>query len=360
MTKHIGKQLHSRLVEFTKNYFSKHLSMPSIKTIQKYSEKELFKTVSVEDAKLIKNSLETHSKYYKLNDKNMLYAKIQTSTLGWVQTDLFFVTFRGNKYGSGMIFVDILSKKVFVTSISSKKLSAVKKAIEKAVKFMPIRRLYSDKESSLRSLELNNKDFPNIKFFTTVRKAVIAERFIYTFKRWMAQYLTNQNIKITQWKNHIDKIQTKMNNRIIAKGDILGQRLSNVTPNRLNNKNIGLYVSHLLINKPSYYQSLYKIYSPQDPKLFFKYNINDIVYISKKIDPTMDRYKYSHDSKSFFGHFEKVKHSAKHDNSYKIIARRLLVSKNSTWLTVYDIKRTNSSLTLHNIYERYIRPFPSG
>ena len=74
----------------------------------------------------------------------------------------------------------------------------------------------------------------------------------------------------------------------------------------------------------------------------------------------MDRYKYIHDSKSFFGHFEKVKHSAKHENSYKIIARRLLVSKNSTWLTVYDIKRTNSSLTLHNIYERYIRPFPSG
>ena len=352
------KKLYSELKEFAKNYYSKHLSLPTHKQIKNRAKKEHFKNITIAEAKQFRNSLETHSKYYRLGDKNSLYAKIQSSTLGWVQTDLFFITFRGKRYGSGMIFVDILSKKTFITSISSKKLPAVKKAIEKAKKFMPIRRLYSDKESSLRSLELNNEEFPDIKFFTTVRKAVIAERYIFMFKRWLSQYLSNENIKITQWRSHIDKIQTKMNNRIIAKGDILGQRLSNVTPNRLNNKNIGLYVSHLLVNKPTYYQSLYKIYSPQNPNLFFKYEINDIIYISKKIDPTMDRYKYLYDSKSFFGHFETVKTSAKYDNNYKIIRRRLLVSKNSSWLPVYDLKKISSSLILHNIYERYIRPFP--
>lgn len=352
------KKFYADLIAFCKSFYSKSLKFPTYKRIQLYAEKDLYKKITLEEARLVRNSLELHTKYYKLGDRHAVYAKIRTTTLGWVQTDLFFITFRGKKYGSGMLFVDILSKKVFITSIGSKKLDDIKKAIEKAKAFMPIRRLYSDKESSLKSLEQKNLDFKSIKFITTLRKAVIAERFIYTFKRWMSQYLTNESINVTQWRSHIAKIQRKMNDRIIAKGDILNQRIDDVTPNRLNSSNIGLYVSHLLVNNPGYYQSLYKIYTPANPKLFFKFKLGDIVYISKKIDPTMDRYKYAFDSKSFYGHFEKKKTKQKTENSYKIIQRRLLVSQKNRWVAVYDVKKTFSPTIIHNVYERYIRPFP--
>ena len=351
-----------KLIKWCNDFFKKHLIYPSIQQIKKKisSEKWLNETElwNKTEIRSFRNSLEAISKYNKIGNTgkiiNKYHASYRISGLGWVEIDLGFFTKHNIKYGKFMLAVDILSKRVYVESIKNKTFNSIKTFLlnlKKQPGFTYLRRILSDKESALKSNK-NKEELEKllkIKIFLTDRKASMAERFIRSYKLYTSKALLAKKLNYTKWRYVIEDVLLKLNTKKLYN--------SSFRPIDINTKNYISYIQYLMENKPYFAFNFYRIGLPSKKYILnkiFKYNINDLVYLAKKIYPNIKvRNQYFGETRSVAGHFDK---SLPH---FKIINRKLVLSSQLNISPIYDIKPIEGNgKILYNIYEFYLRHYP--
>lgn len=235
----------------------------------------------------------------------------------------------------------------------------IKKMI-KSPGFTHTRRILSDEESALKSLEKRNPYFPSIKFITTNKKAKLVERTIRSLKLQIRKLmLINNDVNIKHWRRYLAPALKKLNTKPL-KGKIPGQ-LETVRPIDLNNKNIGSYVTNLMDSSDSLFSNLHPIPTPRNEttnKKIFKFDIGDLVYIAKKFHPNRKiRASHWNETISFSGHFNSKNRITKLDDVFSVAKRWLETSSKGYVIPLYKLKQDKKIINF--VYEYQIRPFPT-
>ena len=356
------KEEEKAVLAYSNKYFRKHLTLPTIEQLERFTLKTFKQPYSYAKLKRIRNKLQLLTKYHRLGDsgkhRSHMFSVLRVTTLGWVEVDLMFLYIHNNRYGRAFVAIDILSKRVFVESISNKKIETIQQAITnltKAPGFKNIKCILSDNEPAIRGLSLR-KTFKNIRFITTNKKAKTVERAIRTIKQLLTRYMTIQGeTSLTRWRNYIDTVVMHINTRPLP-GKIPGES-DVVRPIDLNIRNCGKYVEYLLFHKRAFFQSLHPFLIPEkNPESVFKFKIGDQVYLAKKLDKKPIREAYKFETRSFGGHFARFNPDGT-ENKYTIINRRLETSSQGYLLPIYDIQQED--ININHVYEIYLRDFPT-
>ena len=164
--------------------------------------------------------------------------------------------------------IDVFSKIAYAFPLKSKKIQDIKPCFEKIFKNNKPKYIWSDKESSFLSKEMQQffKD-NNVKIYHTNShlKAVVIERFNRSLRElMMKEFVKNNN---TVWYNTLSKLIKIYNNRYHS--------TIKMKPNQVN-KNNEKYIKE-------------NIYSYNKTSKIPKFKINDLVRISLKRRPIFDK-----------------------------------------------------------------------
>ena len=353
------------ILKFAKRQYSKTLSIPTIRQIQKHFEKKDTIKLSRFDIQRIRNKLELITKFQPLGDegqhRNRRFRSLVTAMSGWVEIDMFFMGQHKAKYGQGIIAVDILTKRVYAQSVPNKTKETFENFITTLIQtpgFKSTRRILSDKEAAVQSLE-KQKKFKNIKFITTLGKAKIAERYIRSLKLYLSKLALARGISLMKWRELLSDVLEKLNTKKLP-GKIPGV-LDQIRPIDLNKNMAAKYVDYMLFNNKKFFSAFHPVLTPQNPdiaKKIFKFSIGDKVYLAKKkhINPKMQK-QYWGETRSISGHFSKFENDSSELDIYTIEKRKLDNTSMGYIVPLYKLKDKDGNSTKF-IYEQFIRPYP--
>ena len=369
--KQVNKQDEKLIIDYCNRYFRKHSEYPTLKQISNFLDTKKVH-LQLFQIRRIRNKLFFITKYQPIGDtgqhRNHGYEGLRVGDIGWVELDIMFLQ-QGDEqaskskksgYGQAIVVVDILTKMVYAESVKDKSLETVIQFIRNLIKspgFTNVRCVLSDQESAMKSLSNNNKYFPNIKFFITDRKAKTVERTIRSIKNILSKIMIqNKESTLYRWRNYLPDVLLKLNTKRLP-GKIPGE-LEIVRPIDLNSKNCQKYIEYLLYNNKNYYKKHHKLLMPQDPELaakIFKFKINDIVYLARKLyDKNVKNLKFQ--KPSVLGHFTTKE-------KFLVKARRLEVSSTGYIVPIYTIESIGDTDNIDknlfkNVYEKYLRHYP--
>ena len=361
----LSKQEEKIILDFCSKQFKKHSQYPNIQQVKRFADSNFNRSVPVHQLKRVRNKLFFISKYRPLGEtghhRNHAFEGLKVGTIGWIELDIMFLNQGGKPYGQAIVVVDILTKMVYAESVSDKSLPSVIQFIKNLIKvpgFTNVRCVLSDQESALKSLSRNNKEFPNIKFFITDKKAKTVERTIRSIKNILSKIMIQNNEStLYRWKNYLPQVLLKLNTKKLP-GKIPGE-LDVVRPIDLNKRNCQKYVEYLLYNNKNYYKKHHLLLTPQNPELaekIFRFKINDAVYLARKLyEKSSKNLKFQ--KPSILGHFTTKE-------KFIVSGRKLTVSSTGYIIPIYRIETAENSdeidkNILDNVYERYLRHYPN-
>ena len=353
------------ILKFSKQQYAKTLSIPSIREIQRYFEKKDGLKISRFDIQRIRNKLELISRFQPLGDegraRNLRFRSLVTAMNGWVEIDMFFMGQHKAKYGQGIIAVDILTKRVYAQSVPNKTAESFENFIKTLIQtpgFKSTRRILSDKEAAVQSLEKQRK-FKSIKFITTLGKAKMAERFIRSLKLSLSKLALARGISLMRWRELLSDVLEKLNTKKLP-GKIPGV-LNQVRPIDLNKNMAAKYIDYMLFNNKRFFSAFHPVLTPQNPdiaKKIFKFSIGDKVYLAKKkhINPKIQK-QYWGETRSISGHFAKFAFDSSELDVYTIKQRKLDNTSTGYIVPLYKLEDKEGKPTKF-IYEQFIRGQP--
>ena len=356
------------LYKFSRNRFLSDTKYPSVQELKTFLLRKFpGATFTNYDVRKARNRLPLLTKFRQLGDKgahrNHGFKPLITTTLGWVEVDLMFLHEHKKKGGQAFIAVDILSKRVYARPIPNKSLKTLKSVISEMIKspgFTQVRRILSDEESALKSLERKNTDFPGIRFVTTSRKAKTVERMIRSLKLNLRRIMiANKDNNIKRWAKYLPRAVDALNTKVLPGGKLPG--LNQVRPIDITPRNVGAYVSHQILNNPAFSYGLHPVIPPHNKNRsdkIFKFDIGSKVYFAKQYHPDRNiRDLVWGETKSFSGHFNQKSRKTGTDDEYVVSHRWLQVSSKGYMIPLYNV-RGKQGQVIHSVYEHYIRPFP--
>ena len=358
--------LEREILKFARQRYAKNLIVPSIRDIQTYFEKKEKKKISRFEIQRIRNKLEIITRFHPVGDdgkdRNRRFRGLVTAMNGWIEIDMFFMGQHKTKYGQGIIAVDILTKRVYAQSVPNKKTSSFEDFIKDLIQtpgFTSTRRILSDKEAAVQSLE-KQKKFKNIKFITTQGKAKMAERYIRTLKLYLSKLALSRGISLMKWRELLPEVLEKMNTKKLP-GKIPGI-LEQVRPIDLNKKMTAKYIDYMLFNSKRFFFNFHPVLTPQNPdiaKKIFKFSIGDKVYLAKKkhINSKVQK-QYWGETRSISGHFSKFQYDSSEPDVYTVHQRKLENTSMGYIVPVYKLKDEDGDVT-NFFYEQFIRPYPN-
>ena len=353
------------ILKFAKQQYAKTLSIPSIREIQKHFEKKIDYKISRFDIQRIRNKLELISRFQPLGDegkqRNFHFRGLVTAMNGWVEIDMFFMGQHKAKYGQGIIAVDILTKRVYAQSVPNKTKETFEDFITTLIQtpgFRSTRRILSDKEAAVQSLE-KQKKFKSIKFITTLGKAKMAERYIRTLKLHLSKLALARGVSLMKWRELLSDVLEKLNTKKLP-GKIPGI-LEQVRPIDLNKNMTAKYIDYMLFNHKRFFSAFHPVLTPKNPdiaKKIFKFSVGDKVYLAKKkhINPKIQK-QYWGETRSISGHFAKFEYDSSELDIYTIKQRKLNNTSMGYIVPLYKLEDKDGNPTKF-IYEQFIRPQP--
>ena len=353
------------ILKFAKQQYAKTLFIPSISTIQRHFQKKDGLKFSRLDIQRTRNKLELISRFQPLGDegrrRNFRFRGLVTAMSGWIEIDMFFMGQHKAKYGQGIIAVDILTKRVYAQSVPNKTTESFESFIKTLIKtpgFISTRRILSDKEAAIQSLE-KQKKFKSIKFITTLGKAKIAERYIRSLKLYLSKLALARGVSLMRWRELLSDVLEKLNTKKLP-GKIPGV-LDYVRPIDLNKNMAAKYIDYMLFNNKRFFSAFHPVLTPQNPdiaKKIFKFSVGDQVYLAKKkhINPKIQK-QYWGETRSISGHFAKFEYDSTELDVYTIKHRKLDNTSMGYIVPIYKLEDKDGRPTKF-IYEQFIRAQP--
>ncbi|KAL3107735.1 hypothetical protein niasHT_012248 [Heterodera trifolii] len=183
------------------------------------AKKELGNKIRKRD---VKHYLEGHRTYTLMRPRRINFPRARTTSAGFMtdcQVDLadFQALSRhnsGNRYL--MVVIDVLSKRIFVTPLRTKKSDDMVEGFKRVFSTMPMKphRIFSDKGTEFRNQQLkklfDEEEVEKYESTHSEKKAALAERAIRQIKNRVYRYFAQT--KTLNWVDVIDKIVNGINN----------------------------------------------------------------------------------------------------------------------------------------------------
>ncbi|KAL3068291.1 hypothetical protein niasHS_016259 [Heterodera schachtii] len=182
------------------------------------AKKELGNKIRKND---VKHYLEGHRTYTLMRPRRINFPRARTTAAGFMtdcQVDLAdFQTLsrhnRGNRYL--MVVIDVLSKRIFVTPLRTKKADDMVEGFKQVFSTMPMKphRIFSDKGTEFRNQQLkklfDEEEVEKYESTHSEKKAALAERAIRQIKNRVYRYFAQT--KTLNWVDVIDQIVNGIN-----------------------------------------------------------------------------------------------------------------------------------------------------
>ncbi|KAL3109346.1 hypothetical protein niasHT_015191 [Heterodera trifolii] len=183
------------------------------------AKKELGNKIRKND---VKHYLEGHRTYTLMRPRRINFPRARTTAAGFMtdcQVDL--ADFQSlSRHNSGnrylMVVIDVLSKRIFVTPLRTKKADDMVEGFKRVFSKMPMKphRIFSDKGTEFKNQQLkklfDEEEVEKYESTHSEKKAALAERAIRQIKNRVYRYFAQ--LKTLNWVNVIDKIVSGINN----------------------------------------------------------------------------------------------------------------------------------------------------